>query len=410
MKKLAAALSGTIVEYYDYALYGFASVSLAHHFFPSDDSTVSLLKSLLVFSLGSLAKPAGAFFFSHLGDHRGRAIALRWSMLGIAVPTLIIGLLPSYVHWGWISTLVLILCRFFQGFLVSGEYDGVAIYIQEHISPKYACLGNSFLGMCSFLGIYLASLFIASSQAWFSDPWGWRLPFILGGIFGLVCLIFRRTLIETPSYKAETRPAKLFRLFVQSHWPGIFSSLLICGASGALYHFVFVFWPVYLQDVIGVWGKTYLFQTSHGLLLFVLCCPLAGYLADKFGTEKILVGGSLTVAILLTSMIFCASQGLYPLVLFNLLAGSLPFFINSGHVVLTRYISVKERYRCINIGHSMGSLLFSGSTPAISLMIWQQTHIEYGPLIYILGFSGCTLLGLGILKWNKIRLLGIMPA
>ncbi len=398
MKKFTAALSGTVIEYYDYALYGFAAVSLSQHFFPTDDPTTALLKSFLVFALGSFAKPAGAFFFSHIGDHKGRVVVLRWSMLGIALPTCIIGLLPTYCYWGWVSTLILVLCRFFQGFLLSGEYDGVAIYIQEHISQKYACLGNCLLGSCSFLGIYLASFMLSLSQTWLPEPWSWRIPFILGGAFGFICLILRRQLQESPQFKEEKQQPQPMAKLVRTHWPAILATILLCGSVGAIYHFVFIFWPTYLQGVIGVWGDYNPFLVSHGLLLLILCCPIAGYFADRIGAEKAFIFGTLLVTSVLLSILINAAFGLYPTFLFNTLVVTLPFFMSSGHVLLARYIGVKERYRCINIGHAIGSLIFSGTTPAFALLIWQKTHIETLPLLYVLCFPGLALVGFALLK------------
>ena len=104
-------LLGTLVEYYDYALYGFTAVLISQLYFPAVDPTASLLKTYVVFALGSIAKPIGSLIFGWIGDHMGRKIALQWSILGIFIPTTLIGLLPTYEEWGISATIILIFCR-----------------------------------------------------------------------------------------------------------------------------------------------------------------------------------------------------------------------------------------------------------------------------------------------------------
>src|SRR3546814_12794400 len=120
-KTLLTALAGTFIEYYDYALYGFTASLIAVHFFPEDDPTVSLIQTFGIFALGSCAKPLGALIFGSLGDSRGRRFSLRLSMLGIALPTMVIGLLSDYITWGRVSPFILLLCLLFQVLLGAGE-------------------------------------------------------------------------------------------------------------------------------------------------------------------------------------------------------------------------------------------------------------------------------------------------
>src|SRR5690242_6766707 len=115
-----SAIFGTILEYYDYALYGFYASQLATAFFPNTDPTVALLQTYGVFLVGSFAKPLGAIIFGTLGDRYGRAMALKMSMIGMALPTLCIGLLPEYSTVGWWAPFLLLMCRMIQGIFVSG--------------------------------------------------------------------------------------------------------------------------------------------------------------------------------------------------------------------------------------------------------------------------------------------------
>ena len=154
-KKVTGAFLGTIVEYYDYSLYGFSAGIIAEKFFPGVDKVSSLMYVFAIYSLSYLAKPLGSIFFSRIGDKYGRRFSLRITMIGIAIPTLIIGILPEYNSIGVITTQILVLCRFFQGFFVAGEYDGTAIYVIEHIGGKHHYTASALTRSAGVAGLLL---------------------------------------------------------------------------------------------------------------------------------------------------------------------------------------------------------------------------------------------------------------
>jgi MFS family permease len=136
--KIVAAFLGTIIEYYDYTLYGFAAGVLALKFLPhSTDYITNLTKSFVIYYVAYFAKPLGSIIFGRIGDLYGRKLALSITIIGISIPTTMIGLLPEYEIIGIWSVIILIICRFVQGIFVGGEYDGAAIYVIEHLGDKY---------------------------------------------------------------------------------------------------------------------------------------------------------------------------------------------------------------------------------------------------------------------------------
>ena len=138
---------GTVLEYFEYAIYGFLAPILALHFFPAGDPAAALIKSFGVFAVGSLSKPIGALIFGQLGDTRGRRISLRYSMIGISIPTFIVGIMPGYAAWGWGAAILLVVCRMFQGMFMAGESDGVQVYVFEHFGQKHPCLASKLVGV-----------------------------------------------------------------------------------------------------------------------------------------------------------------------------------------------------------------------------------------------------------------------
>jgi len=243
---------GTVLEYFEYAIYGFLAPILALHFFPEGDSTTALLKTFGVFAVGSLSKPLGALIFGYLGDRRGRRISLRYSMIGISFPTFIVGLLPSYESWGWGAAFVLVLCRMFQGIFIAGESDGVRIYVFEHFGKKYPCLITTLVGCGAYIGIVIASL-VATQIPSTGDTW--RLVFLGCSVFGVIVFILRRYLIETPPFLAyqekHLQPIPLQQI-IKTHWAALIRTIMICGAGGGTYHFYLVFQGTYLSKVLGL--------------------------------------------------------------------------------------------------------------------------------------------------------------
>ena len=387
-KKFLIALMGTVVEYYDYALYGFTAAILADQFFPLADPTIALIYTFGIFAIGSCAKPLGALIFGYLGDNKGRRYALRLSMIGIAIPTTIVGLLPGYEQWGWASPLILLICRFMQGLFVAGEYDGVSIYILEHVSEKKACLANSLIGIAFSAGIYMASLFVALSQLPRLPDWSWRLPFLFAGALGIVTMYLRRYLTETPAFinNHQAKATPLITLF-KHHRQQFLITVLICGAAGGSYHFYLVFWNTYLFKVLGLYNlSTAALNTSYMALFYMMSKPLAGLVGDKLGPLNLLKIAPYPLIIMICLNGYMLYWNQIYLSVLVLTAIAITFFGVAGYVVIIQLHNVTLRYQGISLGHATASILFSGSTPLISMYLWNKTHNKLAPLACFLIF------------------------
>ncbi len=405
LKAFFPAVFGTVVEYYDYTLYGFCASLLAAQFFPSDNETVALLKTFGVFLTGSFAKPFGAMLFGYIGDRYGRSISLKISMLGIAIPTTCIGLLPTYQDIGWIAPLLLLICRILQGILTGGEADSVRVFVYESFFKNKPCFANSLTGVAMFIGIYVASL----ASSWImqtADPnFYWRLPFVFGGILGVIVFWLRFYMHETAEFmnyldkqeRHKMASDSLFNLLVKNRRI-IFIAILFCGASGGTYHFYLVFLGRYLSSTLQILDPEVAARmTSHAILIFTLCIPLAAFLADRFGLTRIIKMFFRVLLITLGLNIWMILKGAMPLWLMGATAGIIACYQAPMYTLLMQKISVGERCRCLSVGHTIGSLLFSGSAPLISLWLWQQTEIAIIPFIYfgllaLMGFLGVVVL------------------
>lgn len=392
------SILGTILEYFEYAIYGFLTPILALHFFSGEDATASLVKAFGVFAVGSLSKPLGALIFGYLGDTKGRRISLRYSMVGISFPTFIVGMLPGYEAWGWGAALVLVLCRMCQGVFLAGESDGVQIYVVEHFGRKYPCLITNLVNCSAYLGIALASL--VASQI---PPEGesWRFVFLGCSIFGIIVFILRRYLVETPPFlayqKKHLSPLPLKKI-IQLHWASILRTIMIFGAMGGSYHFYLVFQGTYLSKILGLAPST---ETSLYIFFltstYMLTLPLAGWIADLWGLGRMAkIGGLLTVnLVFLNVMMIFNKIVFFPLMVLTTMA--MAFFYAPGSLFLIRQYDVGVRFRCLSLGHTIGSMLFSGSTPVVCLFLWQNTNFPYMPYLY---FSFLATMGLMAFFWG----------
>ncbi len=401
MKKrlLLSSLIGNLIEYYDYALYGFLTTSIAMRFFPKNTGKIALLETFGIYALGSISKPLGAFFFGHMSDHYGRSQALKINMLGIAAPTAIIGLLPGYDTWGYFAVFGLIVCRFSQGFFLGGEVDINRVYIFEHIRGQFPCLANSFSGSSSYVGIFLAS---SASTYILKDGMpddAWRWLFLASGGLALILFATRQFLPETPDFLAAKERGIPLKDILKNLKKPIFSAILICGAVGGCYHFFMIFSVPFISNILGIMSiehATALIPNS--LLLFVLLSPLVGLLADKIGPTRVQIYGVYMMFATLTLFGLSLELRIITPYIFFLISLSLALFSTPGYLILLDAFPTACRCRALGLGHTIGSMLFSGVTPMITTYLYQVSNNIYPPLIWV-----------GILISGVIFALRILP-
>ena len=204
-KAIYAATIGNVMEWYDFGVFGFLAGSLALNFFPRDDPRTSLLNTFLIFGVGLVFRPLGGIVIGRMGDRRGRKPALILTILMMAVGTVIIGVLPTYSSIGVMAPILLLLARLLQGFSTGGEWGGATAFMAEWSVEGKRGLYTSFQQMSvaggTLLGVGLAALLTSVIGTDAINDWGWRIPFLLGGLFGPIGLWLRREVDETPPYR-----------------------------------------------------------------------------------------------------------------------------------------------------------------------------------------------------------------
>ena len=397
MKNSKAILAGTIgtaFEYYDTMLYMHFLPILTPLFFPSDNPSVLSLLGMASFAVGFLMRPLGGIIFGHLGDRRGRKVALGISIMLISLPTFIIGTLPTYAQMGIFASLALILCRLLQNFCVGGEVIGGSIFLVEHAQKGYECRMSSLLNVAlqigSFIGAGLGLICLKS----FLPEWGWRVPFLFGAIFGLFGYYIRKKVQETPDFMKISQDKRILKLplweALKQNKGSLLRTMGICAGVMAPFQMIYVYMGDILRTKFHLLPDQILFHNMKLMVLMAVILPLMGYLADKFGYKKIM-GLSLLGAILTSYPCFHfieRAENAHEIMGIQSLLAILACGVAAPCCVLvSNLFPTRERYSGYALGWSLGSILFAGLTPLFSLLLVQWTGDQKAPSL-ILIFCG----------------------
>lgn len=391
-KKIIGAFMGTIVEYYDYSLYGFSASIIAAKFFPASDHLTSLTNVFAVYTIAYLSKPLGSIIFGRIGDIYGRKTALSITILGIAIPTMIIGLLPEYSSIGIMSTLILIACRFLQSIFIAGEYDGAAIYVIEHLGDKYRATASAITRATGVLGLLVGIASTIFFNAHIFPDWGWRIPFLLSFPLSLVAIYYRNNMEETPVFKeikdSEVKQVKLTSL-INSQWRNILAVIFFAGGFGVTYQISIIFMKQYLPIILP--ASTLVISSFSVLLVlcFGLTMPFSGFLADRYGLMRVInysLSGTISSCIILIIAVKYEMLNL-SLAACLLLASSVAPFNALAHSAIIRVFPIHQRYSGVSLGHTIGSMLMSGSANYVCLKFMKILDFDLFPIFYLMVFA-----------------------
>ena len=386
------SLFGTVAEYYDWALYGYCAALLSLLFFVDSDPNIALLKTYGLFALGSMGKPVGSLIFGWLGDRFGRSFVLRRSMIGVAIPTMIIALTPDQQTWGAISALIILICRFMQGIFVAGESDGVRIYIYESKIARYPYVANSLVISAMVIGAFLAS-YASTFAKGNSDSWLWRLPFIFGGLLGLAIFYLRRIIADLPH---KIKPS--FATKTTLNWRGILATILLMGSVGGAYQLFFVFRPTFMVKLSSTLLATNAQEsTTIALCIFMPATILAAFLAEHIGGRKVIFTGALSLIFLCLAFADEMVQSTGNAPLFIALVVSIGMLYSPAFILVIQQFEPKVRFRCGSIGHSLGHILLSGSAAFAATFLWDVFQTPKTFAAHMIFLSVLVLISLALL-------------
>ncbi len=288
---MAAGTIGNVLEFYDFAIYGFFAVSLGHTFFPGSDRVTQVLAAFGVFGVGFLMRPLGGLLTGFIGDRYGRRTALSYSVTAMAVPTFLVGVLPGYETLGVAAPILLILLRVIQGLSVGGEYTTSFTYMVENAPPGRAGLTAAICGAGATLGMMLGSG-IGALMASLMPPddlhaWGWRVPFLLGLAVGMAGYLLRRDIQEmhAPPHASHKPIVETFQ-----HNKRLLARLSFLPAYAAVSHYLmFLYIVSWLQFVDGVAPERALSLNTESMAALIPVMIAAGWLSDRVGRKPVLI-------------------------------------------------------------------------------------------------------------------------
>jgi len=396
---IAASSVGTLIEWYDFYLYGVLALFFSKHFFsPELDPTIAFIASLFVFWTGFLVRPLGAILFGHLGDLIGRKFTFMLTLGLMGAATFVVGLLPGYAVIGALAPILLVAMRVMQGLALGGEYGGAATYIAEHAPDGKRGLYTSWIQTTATMGIVLALLVVlicrqSMGDAVFGD-WGWRVPFLLSAILVLLSGYIRLKLEESPLFarlkeqgKASRNPAADSFLRGGRNWGLMLVALFGATApEGVVWYTSQFFALFYLYAVLKIDYVTVYVIMMIALSLGAPFFVAFGALSDKIGRRNIMtLGFALAVItfwpvftwlgafkndpVVLTILVF------YLVILVTMVYGPIAAF-------LVELFPARIRYTSMSLPYHVGNGVFGGLVPAAGASIAAMTGIALSGLLY----------------------------
>lgn len=397
----ALTAAGGALEFFDFTIFMLFSRYIAVAFFPESDPLAGTMSVALLFLTGYVARPVGGMIAGHLGDHYGRKKLFIATIALMSLATLGIGVLPAYEQWGSLSLWLLTVLRLIQGLAVGGEIPGSATYAAEHVDlSKRGLVTGIIVASVTFGNV------VGSSLGWFLDStlsseamyeWGWRVPFILGGLLGVFGVFARRTLLETPVFlHCQRRSGVPAWQLLGSSMKEALAGIVYASVTATIVS-VFLYLPTYfgLSKMEGGISP-YQFTTLGFLLHSVLTVPFA-WLSDRIGRRRQLILGALLLipVSIISVWLVDSSDTTAILVLLALIAGSGAVVTGAYEGAIVELFATEIRYSGVAFSHNFGFVIFGGLTPVV-LTSLAQAGIVIAPVVMLIPVS----LALLVVSWR----------
>lgn len=410
-KRLRAAFAtvvGNSLEWFDFAVYAFFATVIAKNFFPAGDENTALLGTFAAFGIGFVARPLGAIFFGRLGDTKGRKLALLIAMPLMGMGTLLMAALPTYATIGIAAPFLLVLGRLVQGFSAGGEMGNAIAFLVEWAPPKRRAFYGS-LQQCSTIGgtlvgsamaAYLTSTFTPEAL----ESWGWRIPFLIGGLIIAPLGFFLRTKVEeTPIFEHATdkAPVRGEAGSQKSSWVMGATTTGLAIVWTVSYYVFLNYLPSFLPKHSAITAGQALWANTAGLTVMMLAIPVWGILSDRIGRKPLmLVAAALLVALpypLFTLLV--GSSSMLATTLVMILAGLvIAVFAGVCPAAMSELFPTEHRTTGMSVGYGLATAVFGGFAPFISTWLIGATGSPLSPTYYVMGAAAISLLVILTLK------------
>ena len=385
---IGAAVIGNVLEWYDFSAYAFVATIIAKQFFPAENDLAALLSTFAAFGIGFLARPLGGIVIGRLADRRGRKFALILTILMMAGGTIAIGLIPGYQTLGYTAPALLVLARLAQGFSTGGEWGGSTSFIVEWAPDGRRGLFGSIHQASVSGGLLLGSGAAASLSTLLTpaamQDWGWRVPFLLGGLLLPVGLYLRRNIGETPAFRralSEPPSSDTLPLLLAGRAFGF--TILWTVTSYVMLSFM----PTFTQKFAGLSRVEALWSSTAGNVALVLAIPVMGYLSDRVGRRPMLLTCTIGFIVLSYPIFWIIVWGSRLAVILPLqicVSVLIAFFSGPGPASIAEIFPTRSRALWMSVGYSFAVAIFGGFAPYIATWLIDQTGSPLSPSFYVI--------------------------
>ena len=400
---IVAGAIGNVLEWYDFAVYGYFASAIGRAFFPQEDAVAQVLAAFGIFAVGFLMRPVGGAVIGSIGDKFGRRAALTVSVAAMAIPTFLVGILPGYEVLGIAAPIILTLLRMVQGLSVGGEYTTSIIFIIEQAPPNRRALVGA-MGCCgavggillgSATGALLAS--VMSEQA--LESWGWRIPFILGLVVGIAGVVLRRHVQEVPG-PAKKESSPLLET-VRNHGPLLARLAALSVFNSAGFYLMFVYIVSWLQFADGIAPARALEINSVSMIVLLPVMVLMSWLSDRYGRRPIMLAAAGLGFVGALPFFWLMHQPAPAVILIGQLGFvlSVGTFIGAQPALMVEAVPAEIRCTAIALGYNVTLGIVGGLSPLAATWLVHRTANNYSPAFMIMAAAAVSFLA--ILRFDE---------
>lgn len=391
-KTVIGGTVGNVMEWYDFALYGFFAPIISQLFFPSENSVASLIATFGVFAAGFVMRPIGGVVFGFIGDRVGRGAVLRISIVTMGTATFLLGILPTHATAGIWSPILLVAVRLLQGMSVGGEFSGSVTYMVETSPLHRRGFSGSWANFGSLAGTLVGSGFAAAVTTFLADDavntWGWRVPFIAGGAFGAMAYLYVRRLGTTPHmehHEGQHEDDSPLKEALTRNRRETVLAVIFASGYGIFFYIPLVYLPTYASEVGGMGNDVSLQLNSLGIALAMPLIPLFGWVSDHWVRRRtLLLVGFLLTAVCSWGLLLLAREDLAGLAVSQIVLSALVAVpLGVAPAMLVELFPVADRLTGYSLAYNLGLGVAGGTAPMAATWLISVTGMDGAPGGYL---------------------------
>ena len=402
---------GNMLEWYEYTLYAYFANVISNLFFPLENHAVAMTMTFATFAIGLAARPIGGIIFGYLGDRYSRKNTMVFSMLMMSIPTLCIGLLPTYNTIGLAAPIILVILRMFQGIALGGEFGSSCVYLFESVPENK----RGFFGSLSLTGVgcglVLSSCTILIIESLVSKEsiysYGWRIPFFISVLGSIIALYIRKNLIETEDFLIIKQQNKFvsnpLAEMLKNHKLTILGLFSIFLTTQVSFFIVFIYGKTLMTDFLGFNPKTAGKFILYTVISYTISTAAFGYVSDKINRKYIMLIGSICLFSSALPYIYSLQNGLtnYVLIMSLLMGAFIGMTEGNLNTLVAESFPINIRATSVSFCWNFTAIAFGGVAPIISMWLIENHNGVISVGYYLMSVCSISILGLSIMLFKK---------